>query len=86
MLDTRGKNGGLDAPGLGKTERIGPGEIVARCVRTGTDLSRGGKTRTRDPRIWNPLLYQLSYAPMIRCSAKSNGRLGPLYTASRCSV
>jgi site-specific DNA recombinase len=27
-------------------------------------LSRGGETRTPDQRIWRPLLYQLSYAPV----------------------
>jgi hypothetical protein len=26
--------------------------------------SRGGETRTPDQRIWRPLLYQLSYAPV----------------------
>src|SRR5688572_27816379 len=41
-----------------------------RAVRP--DSGRGGETRTPDPRIWNPLLYQLSYAPVsitwFRCA------------------
>ena len=32
-------------------------------------LGRGGETRTPDQRIWNPLLYQLSYTPKGRCEA-----------------
>ncbi len=28
---------------------------------------RGTKNRTRDTWFWRPLLYQLSYTPMIRC-------------------
>ena len=27
-------------------------------------FGRGGRTRTRDPRFWRPVLYQLSYTPM----------------------
>ena len=26
-------------------------------------LGRGGRDRTRDPRFWRPVLYQLSYTP-----------------------
>ena len=26
---------------------------------------RSGRTRTRDLRFWRPLLYQLSYAPIL---------------------
>ena len=32
--------------------------------RLGFFLGRGGRTRTRDPRFWRPVLYQLSYTPM----------------------
>ena len=32
------------------------------CVRLFS--GRGGRTRTRDPRFWRPVLYQLSYTPM----------------------
>ena len=28
-------------------------------------LGRGTKTRTLDTRFWRPLLYQLSYAPLM---------------------
>ena len=27
-------------------------------------FGRGGRTRTRDPRFWRPVLYQLSYTPV----------------------
>src|SRR5690606_9647812 len=42
---------------------------------------RGGETRTPDPRIWNPLLYQLSYAPRER-SPRRDGRSFELYARS----
>ena len=32
--------------------------------RLGFFLGRGGRTRTRDPRFWRPVLYQLSYTPL----------------------
>src|SRR5215213_9630161 len=46
--------------------------------------SRGGETRTPGPRIWNPLLYQLSYAPLAGGPGgpKSSG----CYLPSMCTV
>lgn len=31
---------------------------------TGFFTGRGDKIRTRDPRFWRPVLYQLSYSPL----------------------
>lgn len=33
-------------------------------VHMAQGLYRGGRTRTLGPRLWRPLLYQLSYAPI----------------------
>ena len=55
--------------------------LVARsCLRGGFGICRGGEARTPDPRIWNPLLYQLSYAPVARGarSLRGRARLGAL--------
>ena len=40
-------------------------------------VSTGGRNRTYDPRIWNPLLYRLSYARM-------EGELGQRLLETRC--
>ena len=37
--------------------------------------STGGRTRTYDLRIWNPLLYQLSYARMVTVAECLGGKL-----------
>ena len=54
---------------------------------------RGGKARTRDLRIWNPLLYQLSYTPLnerlMNCQLTTSwgSSIRPSrYFPSRCSV
>ncbi len=41
-------------------------KAYAALLRDGEFLEngRGTRTRTRDLRIWNPLLYQLSYTPL----------------------
>src|ERR1039457_6333973 len=65
---------------VGRGARGLPGAI--RALAIGGDLSwwgcrgglgwvgdgRGGTTRTRDPRFWRPMLYQLSYAPSVTWS------------------
>jgi hypothetical protein len=30
-----------------------------------SQIGRGGRTRTLDPRFWRPMLYQLSYTPAV---------------------
>src|SRR5579884_3693696 len=42
-----------------RADRLGHWVVILRTV-----FGRGGTTRTRDPRFWRPLLYQLSYAPV----------------------
>ena len=44
------------------------------------DFGRSGRTRTPDPRFWRPMLFQLSYTPIIYrqiaapvCSMVTNG-------------
>ena len=42
----------------------------SQVLRLGFFLGRGRRTRTRDPRFWRPVLYQLSYTPVYTCSEK----------------
>ena len=44
---------------------ITPSSLQRRTIPAS---SRGGTTRTRDPRFWRPMLYQLSYAPVLPSS------------------
>src|SRR5262245_37118691 len=48
----------------------------------------GGRNRTYDPRIWNPLLYRLSYARMngSRIWRSSVGALLRVHLAYRCGL
>ena len=42
-------------------------EHIVKKSQVKIDLAffgRGGRTRTRDPRFWRPVLYQLSYTPV----------------------
>ena len=32
---------------------------------------RGSRIRTRDPRFWRPMLYQLSYTPRVSATHKA---------------
>ena len=43
---------------------------------------RGGETRTPDQRIWNPLLYQLSYTPTTRARSLRDGHVSALSVLS----
>ena len=43
---------------------------------------RGREARTPDLRIWNPLLYQLSYTPSVRLVMSERN----IYFVSRCIV
>src|SRR5262249_47373866 len=36
-----------------------------RLARIGTNAGRSGGARTPNPRFWRPVLYQLSYTPII---------------------
>lgn len=49
------------------------------------ELGRGGEDRTPDLRIWNPLLYQLSYTPRV-VGLSSSERLPGIYFASKWMV
>ena len=48
---------------------------------------RGRKIRTHDPRFWRPVLYQLSYTPMLKAAIAAFDilRLTPLWWAFRDS-
>ena len=42
---------------------VGGGHLRFFFCETSVNFSRGGEARTPGLRIWNPLLYQLSYTP-----------------------
>ena len=46
----------------------------SQVLRLGFFLGRGRRTRTRDPRFWRPVLYQLSYTPVYTCSIGNRWR------------
>ena len=53
-------HGNSDAANAGKKRSRQKKKPYAKCTRL---YDRGGRTRTLGPRLWRPLLYQLSYAP-----------------------
>ena len=61
-----------------------PFGLVTRFQRCGEN-GRSGRIRTRGPRFWRPMLYQLSYTPVGggACSAKQNAWQGTLHQSAR---
>lgn len=64
--------------------KLDPSNLRAQrqAARGRTRSGRGGRTRTRDTRIWRPMLYQLSYTP-ARFLWYQPGPNGKTYAARR---
>lgn len=52
--------------------KLAPALVAGAKARSG----RGDRFRTRDLRIWSPLLYQLSYSPIQFPRVPEQARLG----------
>ena len=52
--------------------KLAPAQMAGAEARSG----RGDRFRTRDLRIWSPLLYQLSYSPKAHANHPDPAREG----------
>src|SRR5438309_9088931 len=68
-----------DLKGRGNSHPYGdsPGPFPAGSAGTASSVGRSGGARTPNPRFWRPVLYQLSYTPILERHARARpGHLG----------